>query len=310
MEEIIEEIPLTPLEPAKIYVHHYDKNTKEYLYKEEAEIDKQATKRLGYNVHLLPAYSTLKLVPEFGENEIPVYSSHTEQQTTTEQIPVYDEETGEIISYEEQEKITEVLIEEWTLKPDYRKNYYKVDDDLNVLPIDTIGEQEGFYLVDKATGDLIKENPDKYKISDGNVVIKTDEEYSQVQLEKAKQAKIAENEFKRQVEFINTHLGKLKTETPLGDLKTALPLYTVIATGNNGLPENAVRLYVNGIPQGSPALTLQQFNELVGEVAMEYVKIDQYSTQLTLAINNAKSIEELELITIDYDNISDLQMEL
>ena len=189
MEEIIEEIPLTPLEPAKIYVHHYDKNTKEYLYKEEAEIDKQATKRLGYNVHLLPAYSTLKLVPEFGENEIPVYSSHTEQQTTTEQIPVYDEETGEIISYEEQEKITDVLIEEWTLKPDYRKNFYKVDDNLNVLPIDTIGEQEGFYLVDKSTGDLIKENPDKYKISDGNVVAKTDEEYLQEQAEE-KQARI------------------------------------------------------------------------------------------------------------------------
>ena len=187
MEEIIEEILLTPLEPAKIYVHHYDKNTKEYLYKEEAEIDKQATKRLGYNVHLLPAYSTLKLVPEFGENEIPVYSSHTEQQTTTEQIPVYDEETGEIISYEEQEKITDVLIEEWTLKPDYRKNFYKVDDDLNVLPIDTIGEQEGFYLVDKTTGDLIKENPDKYKISDGNVVAKTDEEYEQEQAEKERQ---------------------------------------------------------------------------------------------------------------------------
>lgn len=187
MEEIIEEIPLTPLEPAKIYVHHYDKNTKEYLYKEEAEIDKQATKRLGYNVPLLPAYSTLKLVPEYEENEIPVYSSHTEQQTTTEQIPVYDEETGEIISYEEQEKITDVLIEEWTLKPDYRKNFYKVDDKLNVLPIDTIGEQEGFYLVDKSTGDLIKENPDKYKISDGNVVAKTDEEYLQEQTEKERQ---------------------------------------------------------------------------------------------------------------------------
>lgn len=189
MEEIIEEIPLTPLEPAKIYVHHYDKNTKEYLYKEEAEIDKQATKRLGYNVHLLPAYSTLKLVPEFGENETPVYSSHTEQQTTTEQIPVYDEETGEIISYEEQEKITDVLIEEWTVKPDYRKNFYKVDDNLNVLPIDTIGEQEGFYLVDKATGDLIKENPDKYKISNGNVIEKTDEEYLQEQAEE-EQARI------------------------------------------------------------------------------------------------------------------------
>lgn len=187
MEEIIEEIPLTPLESAKIYVHHFDKNTKEYLYKEEAEIDKQATKRIGYNVPLLPAYSTLKLVPEYGENEIPVYSSHTEQKTITEQVPVYDEETGEILSYEEQEKSVDILVEEWTVKPDYRKNFYKVDNNLNVLKIDTIGEQEGFYVVDKITGDLIKENPDKYKISDGNVVAKTDEEYEQEQAQKERQ---------------------------------------------------------------------------------------------------------------------------
>lgn len=185
--EIITEIPAISLQPAKIYVHHYDKNTKEYLYREEAEIDKQATKRLGYNVPLLPAYSTLKLVPEYGENEIPVYSSHTEQKTITEQVPVYDEETGEILSYEEQEKSVDILVEEWTVKPDYRKNFYKVDDNLNVLPIDTIGVQEGFYVVDKSTGDLIKENPDKYKISDENVIAKTDEEYSQEQAEKERQ---------------------------------------------------------------------------------------------------------------------------
>ena len=187
MEEIIEEIPLTPLEPAKIYVHHFDKNTHEFLHKEEAEIDKQATKRLGYNVPLLPAYATLKLVPEYGENEIPVYSSRTEQQTVTEQIPVYDEETGEILSYKEQEKSVDILVEEWTVKPDYRKNFYKVDNNLNVFKIDTIGEQEGFYVVDKITGDLIKENPDKYKISDGNVIEKTEDEYEQEKAEKERQ---------------------------------------------------------------------------------------------------------------------------
>lgn len=187
MEEIIEEIPLTPLEPAKIYVHHFDKNTHEFLHKEEAEIDKQATKRLGYNVPLLPAYATLKLVPEYGENEIPVYSSRTEQQTVTEQIPVYDEETGEILSYKEQEKSVDILVEEWTVKPDYRKNFYKVDNNLNVFKIDTIGEQEGFYVVDKITGDLIKENPDKYKISDGNVIEKTEDEYEQEKAEKRMQ---------------------------------------------------------------------------------------------------------------------------
>lgn len=130
--------------------------------------------------------------------------------------------------------------------------------------------------------------------------------YEQEQLAKAKQEKIAENESKRQVEFVNTHLGKLKTETPLGDLKAALPLYTIIAQGNNGLPANSVRLYVNGVPQGSPALTLEEFQELIGEVALDYVKVDQYSTLLTLKINEAKSMKELEKIVIDYDNMPDL----
>lgn len=185
--EIITEIPAITLEPAKVYVHHYDKNTFEYLYKEEAEIDKQATKRLGYNVPLLPANSTLKLVPEYGENEIPVYSSHTEQKTILEQVPVYNEETGEILSYEEQEKSVDILVEEWTVKPDYRKNFYKIDDNLNVFNIDTIGDQIGFYVVDKLTGEKIKENPDKYKISNGNVIAKAADEYLQEQAQKERQ---------------------------------------------------------------------------------------------------------------------------
>ena len=253
MEEIIEEIPLTPLEPAKIYVHHYDKNTKEYLYKEEAEIDKQATKRLGYNVHLLPAYATLKLVPEYAENEIPVYSSHTEQQTTTEQIPVYDEETGEIISYEEQEKITDVLIEEWTVKPDYRKNFYKVDDSLNVLPIDTIGEQEGFYLVDKLTGDLIKENPDKYKISDGNVIAKTDEEYLQEQATKR------EAEFNK--DFFLTSLGYIRRQVNMATDETKDFLSDLLPTISMGVT----------LGQEVPIITYKQ-PDFTQEFTLEYME--------------------------------------
>lgn len=253
MEEIIEEIPLIPLEPAKIYVHHYDKNTKEYLYKEEAEIDKQATKRIGYNVPLLPAYSTLKLVPEYAENEIPVYSSYTEQQTTTEQIPVYDEETGEIISYEEQEKITDVLIEEWTVKPDYRKNFYKVDDNLNVLPIDTIGEQEGFYVVDKSTGDLIKENPDKYKISDENVIAKTDEEYLQEQATKR------EAEFNK--DFFLTSLGYIRRQVNMATGETKDFLSDLLPTISMGVT----------LGQEVPIITYKQ-PDFTQEFTLEYME--------------------------------------
>lgn len=185
--EITEEMPLIPLEPAKQYVYHYDKDTFEYLFKTDVDYDREASLRLGYNVPLLPACSTLKRVPEYGENEIPVYSSHTEQKTITEQISVYDEETGEITSYEDQEKIIDVLIEEWTITPDFRKNFYKVDTNLNVQEITTIGGQEGYYIVDKPTGEEIKQNPDKYKIENSEVVKKSDEEYAQEQAQRARE---------------------------------------------------------------------------------------------------------------------------
>lgn len=185
--EITEEMPLIPLEPAKQYVYHYDKDTFEYLFKTDVDYDREASLRLGYNVPLLPACSTLKRVPEYGENEITVYSSHTEQKTITEQIPVYDEETGEITSYEDQEKIIDVLIEEWTITPDFRKNFYKVDTNLNVQEITTIGGQEGYYIVDKPTGEEIKQNPDKYKIENSEVVKKSDEEYAQEQAQRARE---------------------------------------------------------------------------------------------------------------------------
>ena len=136
---------------------------------------------------LLPACATLKRVPEYNENEIPVYSSHTEQQTATEQIPVFDEETGEITSYEEQEKFIDVLVEEWTIKPDFRKNFYKVDENLTVSEITTIGEQEGFYVVDKETGEDIKQFPNKYKIENSEVVKKSDEEYAAEQAQKERE---------------------------------------------------------------------------------------------------------------------------
>lgn len=185
--ETTEEMPLIPLEPAKQYAHHYDKDTFEYLFKTDVDYDREASRRLGYNVPLLPACATLKRVPEYNENEIPVYSSHTEQQTATEQIPVFDEETGEITSYEEQEKIIDVLVEEWTIKPDFRKNFYKVDESLTVSEITTIGEQEGFYVVDKETGEDIKQFPDKYKIENSEVVKKSDEEYAAEQAQKERE---------------------------------------------------------------------------------------------------------------------------
>ena len=138
---------------------------------------------------------------------------------------------------------------------------------------------------------------------------KADDVFSAEKLEQAKNTKIAENEQKRQVEYINTPIGKLKTETPLGDLKTALPIYDKIATANNGLPANSVRLYNDGHITGNPTLSLNEYNKISLKVALEYIKIDAYSTRLTASILNAKSIDELNNISIDYENLPDVEME-
>lgn len=133
-------------------IYYYDENTNEYLYSETADSDPEESKIKGEFVPLIPANATLKEVPGYNQdNEIPVFEN-----------------------------------DNWIIKPDYRKNYYKVDDNLNVLDIDTIGEQTGI-IVDKTTGDLIKQNPDKYKIEDDTVVEKTSEEYEQEQAQKEAQ---------------------------------------------------------------------------------------------------------------------------
>ncbi len=124
------------------YIYNYSKTTKEYLYSQEAEANPAETKLKGEFVPLVPANATLIEPPVYGANEIPVF------------------ENGE-----------------WVVKADYRKNYKKVDDDLNVSDITEIGElEEGYYLVDNETAELIKQNPDKYKIEDSEVVQKTEEE--------------------------------------------------------------------------------------------------------------------------------------
>ncbi len=135
-------------------IYNYDEKTKEYLSTTIAEADPEETKLKGKFVPLIPENATLIDLPEYGENEIPVFKN-----------------------------------ENWVVQPDYRKNFYKVDDNLSVQEIKTIGDQEGYYIVDKTTGDLIKQNSDKYKIVDNQIIAKTDEEY-QAELEKQERTRI------------------------------------------------------------------------------------------------------------------------
>ena len=134
-------------------LYNYDENTKEYLYTSVAEADPEETKIQGKFIPLIPANCT--------EIPIPTYNSDN-------QIPIFENDN-------------------WVIKSDYRKNYYKVNNKLNVEDIITIGEQEGYYIVDKATGEDIKQNSDWYKISSNNIVKKSSSEYEQEQAQKERE---------------------------------------------------------------------------------------------------------------------------
>ena len=128
--------------------------------------------------------------------------------------------------------------------------------------------------------------------------------YIKDQFELEKNKKINENATKRNVEFISTPLGRLKTTTPIGDLKTAIVLYDKLVEVNNGLPEGYVRLYdKDGNIILSPYISKEEYNNIVATIAIEYNKIDMYSTYISNKINNCTSIDELNNIIIDYDNI-------
>lgn len=160
-------------------IYNFNKETKEYLSTVPAEADPEASKIQGVFVPLLPANSTLTPPPEYNkENQIPVFENNN-----------------------------------WIIKSDYRKNYYKVDENLSVENISTIGEQEGFIIVDKPTGESIKQNPDKYKITDNQVIAKTDEEY---------QAELARREAEIKIQQIKTELYEL-------DLDAIRPLRAILA---------------------------------------------------------------------------------
>ena len=297
---------LIELEPSIQYIHHFDKDTKEFLYKEEVkDYDKEASIRLGRPVPLIPANATLLLVPEYGENEIPVYSSHYEQQITVEQIPVYDEETGEITSYTEQEKTINVLVEKWTIKPDYRKNYYKVDDKLQVEDITTIGEQEGFYLVEKEIGEDIKLHPDKYKISGGSVTEKTEEEYQSEQLQQAKAAKLAENATAlEKKDSLTTSLGVVKIQTPIGKIDVVVTsMLNLVQITQQPLSGGFLRVYVDGVETPSPEMSIQQVGAFYLEIVQKIKAMDTLYKKYEVAINQASGLKELEAINLDYSSI-------
>lgn len=244
-EELIlnEDIEPTPEpEPFVIpLIYNYKADTKEFTgVVEQADKDNAKSAKVGHFVPMVHANATLVEPPECEENQIQVYSktieTHEEPyevidyETRTEEyeVPVYDED-GNPVYDEDGNPITETktreiqvpvgshteyrtvedVIENWNIEADYRKNFYKVDNDLNVTDITTIGEQEGYILVDKATGEDIKANKDWYKIVDNEVVKKSNEEYEQEQADRR------ESEFNKA--FFYTSLGYIRRSVTMAD---------------------------------------------------------------------------------------------
>ena len=123
-------------------IYNYDPITYIYTFSENADLDPEETKIQGKNVYLLPANATFLKPPAAQEDKAIIWNEN-----------------------------------QWEYEADYRKNYYKVSPSLDVLDIDSIGQiEEGYALVTKELGDLIKENPDNYVFENNTVREKTEKE--------------------------------------------------------------------------------------------------------------------------------------
>lgn len=125
-------------------LYNYDKNTKEYLSTTLASADPMETKIRGEFVPLVPACATLLEPPTTGENEVAIFNGKA-----------------------------------WEIKKDFRVSHKICDENFNIKDITEIGEIEEKYLVTADMAELIKENPDKFKIQNEEITQKTEEEYQE-----------------------------------------------------------------------------------------------------------------------------------
>ena len=134
-------------------IYNYKEDTKEYLNSIEAYEDPEASRRQGKFIPMMPANSTLLAPPDYDpQNQIPVF------------------EDGQ-----------------WVIKADYRKNYKKVTDDFITEYIKDIGEIADGCVVTKELAEEIDKNPDRFKIENGKVLKKSDEEYAAFEAEREKE---------------------------------------------------------------------------------------------------------------------------
>ena len=125
-------------------LYNYDKNTKEYLSTTLASADPMETKIRGEFVPLVPACATVIEPPKTGENEVAIFNGKA-----------------------------------WEIKKDFRVSHKICDENFNIKDITEIGEIEENYLISADMAELIKENPNNFKIQNEEIAQKTEEEYQE-----------------------------------------------------------------------------------------------------------------------------------
>lgn len=125
-------------------LYNFDPNTKEYLSTTLASADPMESKIRGEFVPLVPACATVIEPPTIGENEVAIFN-------------------GKV----------------WEIKKDFRVSHKICDENFNIKDITEIGEIEENYLITTEMAELIKENPDKFKIQNEEIAQKTEEEYQE-----------------------------------------------------------------------------------------------------------------------------------
>ena len=202
-------------------IYNYNPTTFEYAGSQNADLNPEETKQQGKNVYLIPANATTVKPPASQENKARIWC-----------------ET------------------EWQYISDYRANYYKVDNGLNVFDITELGEIEaGYILVTKELGDLIKANPDNYIIDNGEIREKTEEE------------KHTEEDAEFNKQFFNTSLGYVSRTVHMLDGSLCKFLTDILPLLVPGVP---VLVYTRELEQSRVLVTEQFLAECKQQLLIDF----------------------------------------
>lgn len=192
-------------------IYHYDKVTKEYIGYSTASKDPIASKITGEFVPLIPAYSTTLEPPEICRGISSKNSSFPGTNPQTDNISCknsisLNSITKNPLDYAKENKaaVFNIYKNKWEIEPDYRKNFKLVTTEFEVFDIKKIGEIKEGYLITNKNAELIKQNPNYFKIKNNEIIKKTEAEIN---------AEIKEAKRQQQIVKIKEELADLDSKT-------------------------------------------------------------------------------------------------